>query len=123
MYILGRKKGMAKALVFRQPITAGQQSACSDSETRYQFTAGNKSVHASCSPRSAGRRYRPVIIERISLYGPARSTMIRCTMKKASKRAAMMKWIESADCRRRTEEHTSEHKSLMRISYAVFCLN
>src|SRR3546814_8232971 len=25
-------------------------------------------------------------------------------------------------CRRRTEEHTSELQSLMRISYAVFCL-
>src|SRR3546814_4583606 len=30
-----------------------------------------------------------------------------------------------ADCRfaRRSEEHTSELQSLMRISYAVFCLN
>src|SRR3546814_9685022 len=28
----------------------------------------------------------------------------------------------AADCRRRSEEHTSELQSLMRISYAVFCL-
>src|SRR3546814_2581174 len=27
-----------------------------------------------------------------------------------------------ASCRRRSEEHTSELQSLMRISYAVFCL-
>src|SRR3546814_13980479 len=27
-----------------------------------------------------------------------------------------------ADCRQRSEEHTSELQSLMRISYAVFCL-
>src|SRR3546814_16466155 len=27
-----------------------------------------------------------------------------------------------ADCRARSEEHTSELQSLMRISYAVFCL-
>src|SRR3546814_955874 len=27
-----------------------------------------------------------------------------------------------ADCKRRSEEHTSELQSLMRISYAVFCL-
>src|SRR3546814_9540262 len=27
-----------------------------------------------------------------------------------------------APCRRRSEEHTSELQSLMRISYAVFCL-
>src|SRR3546814_1908063 len=30
-------------------------------------------------------------------------------------------WIES-DCRLRSEEHTSELQSLMRNSYAVFCL-
>src|SRR3546814_3333163 len=29
---------------------------------------------------------------------------------------------ESARCRTRSEEHTSELQSLMRISYAVFCL-
>src|SRR3546814_7885103 len=28
----------------------------------------------------------------------------------------------STTCRRRSEEHTSELQSLMRISYAVFCL-
>src|SRR3546814_2088615 len=28
----------------------------------------------------------------------------------------------SLQCRRRSEEHTSELQSLMRISYAVFCL-
>src|SRR3546814_4948036 len=30
--------------------------------------------------------------------------------------------IKSADARPRSEEHTSELQSLMRISYAVFCL-
>src|SRR3546814_5300916 len=30
--------------------------------------------------------------------------------------------LRSAGCRRRSEEHTSELQSLMRISYAVFCL-
>src|SRR3546814_6130328 len=29
---------------------------------------------------------------------------------------------ENAACRKRSEEHTSELQSLMRISYAVFCL-
>src|SRR3546814_3655333 len=29
---------------------------------------------------------------------------------------------ERPNCRRRSEEHTSELQSLMRISYAVFCL-
>src|SRR3546814_9847977 len=31
-------------------------------------------------------------------------------------------WPEDVRCRRRSEEHTSELQSLMRISYAVFCL-
>src|SRR3546814_7409863 len=31
-------------------------------------------------------------------------------------------WLLYAWCRRRSEEHTSELQSLMRISYAVFCL-
>src|SRR3546814_661272 len=39
---------------------------------------------------------------------------------------AMFEWLESADnphfSRVRSEEHTSELQSLMRISYAVFCL-
>src|SRR3546814_10851183 len=30
--------------------------------------------------------------------------------------------VRSCSCRRRSEEHTSELQSLMRISYAVFCL-
>src|SRR3546814_9074850 len=32
-------------------------------------------------------------------------------------------WNRVWVCRRRSEEHTSELQSLMRISYAVFCLN
>src|SRR3546814_10500165 len=30
--------------------------------------------------------------------------------------------VNAASCRARSEEHTSELQSLMRISYAVFCL-
>src|SRR3546814_9132395 len=32
------------------------------------------------------------------------------------------KWGGPSKCRSRSEEHTSELQSLMRISYAVFCL-
>src|SRR3546814_8068306 len=35
---------------------------------------------------------------------------------------AMPKWSTGAQCVARSEEHTSELQSLMRISYAVFCL-
>src|SRR3546814_3693889 len=31
-------------------------------------------------------------------------------------------WLPAAESRKRSEEHTSELQSLMRISYAVFCL-
>src|SRR3546814_9566773 len=31
-------------------------------------------------------------------------------------------WVDSRELPRRSEEHTSELQSLMRISYAVFCL-
>src|SRR3546814_10082989 len=39
----------------------------------------------------------------------------------AAARARRLGWMQSAD-RVRSEEHTSELQSLMRISYAVFCL-
>src|SRR3546814_10289452 len=37
-------------------------------------------------------------------------------------RDVLLKLVESADVVTRSEEHTSELQSLMRISYAVFCL-
>src|SRR3546814_3705740 len=37
-------------------------------------------------------------------------------------REARMKGYEGDSCGERSEEHTSELQSLMRISYAVFCL-
>src|SRR3546814_3954032 len=36
---------------------------------------------------------------------------------------AVLEGVEGAITHRRSEEHTSELQSLMRISYAVFCLN
>src|SRR3546814_4737729 len=36
--------------------------------------------------------------------------------------AELDSWYWNAGCRHRSEEHTSELQSLMRISYAVFCL-
>src|SRR3546814_6800906 len=42
----------------------------------------------------------------------------------ADQRAADLRWIRNRFLRHeRSEEHTSELQSLMRISYAVFCLN
>src|SRR3546814_7527403 len=42
--------------------------------------------------------------------------------KKSSAYAELVAWITGAARDNRSEEHTSELQSLMRISYAVFCL-
>src|SRR3546814_2192685 len=69
--------------------------------TSPRFLCGWRRALANLSlrPRQRlGRRHRP-----------------RCMMSPARR-----SWIASARCR--SEEHTSELQSLMRISYAVFCL-
>src|SRR3546814_6481071 len=38
------------------------------------------------------------------------------------KRLSELRWMHDEDAEVRSEEHTSELQSLMRISYAVFCL-
>src|SRR3546814_9787228 len=44
------------------------------------------------------------------------------TLTRGSARLAIAASIALARCAQRSEEHTSELQSLMRISYAVFCL-
>src|SRR3546814_10388951 len=61
----------------------------------------------------------------LNSYGfrPARSTadaIEQCFALLAKKDRAQ--WVFEADIKGRSEEHTSELQSLMRISYAVFCL-
>src|SRR3546814_3672774 len=49
----------------------------------------------------------------------------RAVAQRIRHREAPLSWLEDRPCRgepRRSEEHTSELQSLMRISYAVFCL-
>src|SRR3546814_6720389 len=50
----------------------------------------------------------------------------RCTGHPARDRveqvAVVVRWLDGASDQPRSEEHTSELQSLMRISYAVFCL-
>src|SRR3546814_2687997 len=40
----------------------------------------------------------------------------------SGRREPILRRVWQASCRNRSEEHTSELQSLMRISYAVFCL-
>src|SRR3546814_3355057 len=46
---------------------------------------------------------------------PCRAAVVRC-------RGNRLRSVEASADKRRSEEHTSELQSLMRISYAVFCL-
>src|SRR3546814_6257763 len=59
--------------------------------------------------RSATER-SPTVREKLSGKGPCRHHAQRAQSSRSSR------------CRGRSEEHTSELQSLMRISYAVFCL-
>src|SRR3546814_2209931 len=59
-------------------------------------------------------------------YGPAGLSLARarelCIDAKRAIAEGRSPAIEKQRDKRRTEEHTSEHQSLMRNSYAVFCL-
>src|SRR3546814_9981329 len=64
-------------------------------------------------------------------YGPARAKLFMQRPDLDEQQMHDVTWIGSRfftdtggyyDCYRRSEEHTSELQSLMRISYAVFCL-
>src|SRR3546814_6354552 len=77
----------------------------------------------TAGPRGAGPGSRACDFSRRSGHreeGPAaRPTTDECHVRAAARTA----WgISCAERRLRSEEHTSELQSLMRISYAVFCL-
>src|SRR3546814_6263422 len=53
-----------------------------------------------------------------ALFGCRRTPCCRCSREPL----AAFEWTMADHCMSRSEEHTSELQSLMRISYAVFCL-
>src|SRR3546814_7800957 len=73
----------------------------------------------------AGRRLAPKSARRFAVARGSPPSVVACL------RVASATRLRCAPCRRastgdhdpRSEEHTSELQSLMRISYAVFCLN
>src|SRR3546814_5852366 len=72
--------------------------------------------------------YRAVVPDLIG-FGRSDKPLDRAAYSYASQVARMRAWIEALDlrnmilaCQARSEEHKSELQSLMRISYAVFCL-
>src|SRR3546814_18515665 len=66
-----------------------------------------------------------------TLFRSERSSMASSCKQRSATRSAGLDGMGSTECSstrmtsrfRRSEEHTSELQSLMRISYAVFCLN
>src|SRR3546814_4741418 len=79
--------------------------------------AGTGAATARCSPTAASRLRRSAPAPRATRCRPA--SVSRTADRR---RSARRPWPPCARGRRRSEEHTSELQSLMRISYAVFCL-
>src|SRR3546814_2214556 len=59
----------------------------------------------------------------MSLKYCAISTASLTASKRCAATSGLLATFSMAEARSRSEEHTSELQSLMRISYAVFCLN
>src|SRR3546814_1045529 len=57
-----------------------------------------------------------------AIFGTCLLQLTQLGMKQAQARSMLGKWRSKAGDDDRSEEHTSELQSLMRISYAVFCL-
>src|SRR3546814_9530708 len=79
------------------------------------------------STRLAGkpgnRPDRASVLARATSWSPRTVVSIpQCLVRLSGKRARRLKEQDIDEALRRSEEHTSELQSLMRISYAVFCL-
>src|SRR3546814_5779906 len=87
---------------------------------------------AAGRPAAAGRGHRPARLARPRLRDAGGLVAVRRRPAARAERAAPRRAVGRAvagrrlrrgrDGLRRSEEHTSELQSLMRISYAVFCL-
>src|SRR3546814_3239907 len=82
---------------------------------RLELHAGRKVSLISCSPL--------VLLPPIRISTPLLTAGAVHRQPRACTRKDRKNWAHAASHRRiRSEEHTSELQSLMRISYAVFCL-
>src|SRR3546814_9671637 len=73
---------------------------------------------------TASKRYRLIVAHKAQLGCLCRPRRGTASLRRAigHQRPDQRKFAPEADHRKRSEEHTSELQSLMRISYAVFCL-
>src|SRR3546814_8501702 len=63
----------------------------------------------------------PYIRPKLIALAARRSLAVTSSSLRLNTSAAVARWMSAPDANR-SEEHTSELQSLMRISYAVFCL-
>src|SRR3546814_7595823 len=67
-------------------------------------------------------RYDPNVLEALIDYTPLDSEHLAQNTDERHELGALEKRLNRSGLGKRSEEHTSELQSLMRISYAVFCL-
>src|SRR3546814_7332695 len=102
----------------RGPKCEGHRNA------RAAFPAGKRPlpfVERRRSGRVAGLALSQQGVDRFGAVGAAKLFADRAVAEQARYPRQRLQVI-GAGCLRRSEEHTSEIQSLMRISYAVFCL-
>src|SRR3546814_957643 len=94
-------------------ISDWSSDVCSSDLTSFTSLPSLPSVSSHTEPSSltSTSRIRMPKSQRSALCSASPSTAMRISP-----------WPDSAPISRRSEEHTSELQSLMRISYAVFCL-
>src|SRR3546814_2473824 len=86
-------------------------------DTLFPYTTPFRSAFGQARARGLGRRTR--------IFTPPNQDIHAKSLSVAAQQlanSAIAKNTQSLAIQRRSEEHTSELQSLMRISYAVFCL-
>src|SRR3546814_1388409 len=103
-------------LMIRRPPRSTRTDTLFPYTTLFRSDAGRASV-----ARRRNRRARR-IPEAVSARFPIRRRRRRCSRRSRRGRHSGGRRYRCGDNGTRSEEHTSELQSLMRISYAVFCL-
>src|SRR3546814_8926535 len=104
----------------------GAQSVPRETHTSIRLAATHPATAQAC-PQMAyrfgtSRQERHTRLNHFSMRGPHRARALRDRSIACSCLARVIAFSTLRICTSRSEEHTSELQSLMRISYAVFCL-
>src|SRR3546814_3156276 len=81
-------------------------------DTLFPYTTLFRSAHLSAA----------ALFERLHPHRPGGEALDNEWMRREGERPGTRRALRAPQQRERSEEHTSELQSLMRISYAVFCL-